>query len=64
MTATARKYPGAKAVAVVTKEIVDLNATLRPLSKAEIQAKLARNTKSGRVAEMSFSDAGLKVGEL
>lgn len=62
MTSTARKIGIVESK--VTKKRVSLNSSLRQVSKGEIKARLSRNSSSGRIAEMSFSDAGLKRGEL
>lgn len=41
-------------------QIVRLEQTLRPMSKADIRTRAARSFKQGKVAEMSLADAGME----
>jgi len=64
MTHVVAPKAAAKPATKAARKVVNLDTALRPMSKAEIQARLARNRKAGKVAEMSFADAGLKPDEL
>lgn len=59
MTVVAKKPVAAPA----GRKVVDL-ASLPGLTKAQIKARLASKAKAGRVAEMSFRDAGIKPDQL
>jgi len=50
-----------KAAARPARQVVDI-AKLPGLTKDQIKARLAANAKAGKVAEMSFRDAGIKPG--
>lgn len=41
-------------------QIVRLEQTLRPMSKADIRARAVQSFEQGKVAEMSLADAGME----
>lgn len=45
----------------VGMKVVILDSALRPVTKTQVKERLSRNAKNGKVAEMSFSDAGMKA---
>ncbi len=63
MTALARKSPQETARSIAVKKVVALES-LPVLTRAQIAARLSAKAKSGKVAEMSFRDAGIKQGAL
>jgi hypothetical protein len=58
MTAVAKKSAAGR-----TGKAVDI-AKLPGLTKVQVAARLASKAKSGKVAEMSLRDAGIKAGQL
>lgn len=58
MTAVAKKSAASR-----TGKAVDI-AKLPGLTKAQVAARLATKAKAGKVAEMSFRDAGIKSGQI
>ena len=58
MTAVAKKSGASR-----TGKAIDI-AKLPGLTKAQIAARLATKAKTGKVAEMSLRDAGIKAGQI
>ena len=63
MTGLLKKSPQKFVRSIAAKKVVALE-NLPVLTRAQIAARLSAKTKSGKVAEMSFRDAGIKQGAL
>lgn len=61
MTSALRQKPGNSPF---SKKRVSLNSALPPIGKSAVKERLSINSRNGRIAEMSFSNAGMKKGEL